>query len=209
VEGRTLLYPQEPGGGTWIGTNQAGLTLALINWYAKPELKNVKLVSRGEIIPSLLALPHVQQIKDGFSELPLKRINPFRLMTIFPLARMLQEWRWDGGSLEVVNFRWKRRHWFSSGYDEPVAERIRSQTIRRAARQASVGSLPWMRRLHRSHHPERGPFSICMHRTDAQTVSYTEIVMHRSQTVMTHWAGAPCDCSTRRFRKKLRKSGKF
>ena len=38
-----------------------------------------------------------------------------------------------------------------------------------------IASLAWMRRLHRSHVPAPGPFSICVHREDARTVSYTEI----------------------------------
>ena len=42
-----------------------------------------------------------------------------------------------------------------------------------ARNQKFEGRLNWLRRLHRSHLPERGPFSICMHRSDAATVSYT------------------------------------
>jgi hypothetical protein len=204
--GRALLYPQEPGGGTWIGTNQTGLTLALINWYAQPKLTGAHLISRGEIIPGLLTLTHAQQINDGFSALPLKRINPFRLMAIFPPTQTLQEWRWDGRSLDRINFSWRRHHWFSSGYDEPTAERMRRQTTQRAARQVSVGTLPWLRRLHRSHVPESGPFAICMHRADAQTVSYTEIVFRRAQTRMTYCAGSPCDRSAKRFTKSLKQA---
>jgi uncharacterized protein with NRDE domain len=36
LAGRTVLCPSEPGGGTWIGINDAGSTLALINWYSLP-----------------------------------------------------------------------------------------------------------------------------------------------------------------------------
>src|SRR2546426_6818300 len=48
---------------------------------------------------------------------------------------------------------------FRSGFDEPAAQRVRGATFRKARKQASDGSLAWQRRLHRSHTPERGPFS--------------------------------------------------
>jgi hypothetical protein len=70
---------------------------------------------------------------------------------------------------------WKTNIWISSGYDEPGAQAARSQVFRQALRQSSAGTLAWLRRLHRSHRPERGAYSICMHREDAATVSYTEI----------------------------------
>lgn len=42
------LYPVEPGSGTWIAVNQAGLAFAILNW-SLPQ--GDKLHSRGEIIP--------------------------------------------------------------------------------------------------------------------------------------------------------------
>jgi hypothetical protein len=33
-DGHALLYPAEPSGGTWIGVNDTGFSLALINWHA-------------------------------------------------------------------------------------------------------------------------------------------------------------------------------
>ena len=41
------VYPSEPTGGTWIGINAAGITLALINWYSKPQLESKPAFSRA------------------------------------------------------------------------------------------------------------------------------------------------------------------
>jgi hypothetical protein len=49
-----------------------------------------------------------------------------------------------------------------------------------------------LRRLHCSHQPERGAFSVCMHRDDAETVSYTEIIAGQDGARMRHAAGALC-----------------
>jgi hypothetical protein len=87
---------------------------------------------------------------------------------------------------------WEQSHWFSSGYDEPEATRIRGITAKRAASQSDAGTMEWMRRLHRSHEPEEGPFSICMHRDDACSVSMTEISFLNQKSGLTYHAGSPC-----------------
>jgi hypothetical protein len=133
----------------------------------------------------------------GFAEaavaqLPLKQINPFRLVGVFPVTREIVEWRWDLKSLVRKKFRWEDQQWISSGLDEPAARRVRGRTFREALKQKSAGSLGWLRRLHRSHTPAAGAFSICMHRSDAITVSYTEIVLASRFATMRYYAGAPC-----------------
>src|SRR5439155_9917937 len=106
--------------------------------------------------------------------LSLAKLNPFRLVGIFPVAREVVEWRWDLETLERRRHRWRAQQWISSGYDEPEAQRIRGRTFRDAVRQRDAGRIEWLRRLHRSHRPRAGPFSTCMHRAEAATVSYTE-----------------------------------
>jgi hypothetical protein len=46
--------------------------------------------------------------------------------------------------------------------------------------------------LHRSHQPDRDAFSVCMHREDAETVSYTEILATRRWAKMRYCARSPC-----------------
>ena len=55
VDGRTVLAPSEPGGGTWIAANDHGTTLALINWYSITARVDGKAVSRGEDVNSASA----------------------------------------------------------------------------------------------------------------------------------------------------------
>ena len=123
-----------------------------------------------------------------FADLPLAKINPFRLVAASFEERRLCEWRWDGERLTCSRYGWKRKHWFSSGYDEALGNKKRSAVVREAAKPTPTG----MRKLHQSHLPAEGPFSICMHRKDAKTVSYTEIVAIRSDVTMRYAAGSPC-----------------
>jgi hypothetical protein len=135
------------------------------------------------------------------------------LIAIAPLEKRLTEWRWNLEWLTMRNHKWQRQHWFSSGYDESRAEQERAKVCAsflagdevvagggdpgreraRAAVNAAGYSLSSLRQLHRSHAPTRGPFSICMHRLDASTVSYAEVAVSEKRATM-HYKPGPC-CS--------------
>jgi hypothetical protein len=182
---RVSLYPSEKSGGTWIGINDAGLVLALIHWYAKPQRDTG--LSRGVVIPELLAAGDLKHVSAGLKALPLVRLNPFRLIAVSAHERKIREWRWDGKSLTSTSFAWKRRHWFSSGYDEVLVNRRRKPLVLGIAETPDA-----IRKLHRAHEPERGPFSVCMHRDGAETVSFTEIAVAKKEARLRYAAGAPC-----------------
>ena len=186
-----MLCPSEPGDGTWIVLNDTGATLALINWYSITAQVKGGIVSRGKVVNAASAAGMPESVDSALAHLPLKKIKPFRLVGIFPATNEIAEWRWDLKKLIHQKHRWRSQQWISSGFDEPNAQRIRSQTFRRALQQKSAGSLAWLRRLHRSHSPQAGPFSMCMHRDDAATVSYTELAVYPNQAVMRYQGGAP------------------
>ncbi len=192
MNGCTVISPSEPGGGTWIAVNEHGATLALINWYSITARVGRKNVSRGEVVNSLSAVNSPEVANAFLDKLPLNRINPFRLIGIFPVTGEIVEWRWNLKQLVRKHHRWKTQQWISSGFDEPTAQRVRSKTFQRARRQHSASNLDWLRRLHRSHSPNAGPFSTCMHRADAATVSYTEVAVSSRKATMRYLAGTPC-----------------
>lgn len=179
--GLRALYPCEPGGGTWIGVSEVGITLALINWYERPQRPLDS--SRGDIIPALLACRRVEEVAGRLEMLLRREHNPFRLVAVSASEHVLHEWR-AGPALECIEHPWERRHWFSSSVDEAGANERRSAV---AARNGMT-----LAELHRSHDPERGAYSICMHREDAQTVSCTAISLSVERAVVTYQDGPPC-----------------
>jgi hypothetical protein len=142
----------------------------------------------------LLATDSTAITDKALDGLPLTRVNPFRLIGVFPASRSVIEWRWNLKRLEHLEHRWRTNTWISSGFDEPGAQQTRGKTFGEALRRTSAGSTDWVHRLHRSHGPERGPYSTCMHRDDAATVSYTEVIVSRRAATMRYVAGAPCCC---------------
>jgi hypothetical protein len=186
------LFPSEPNGGTWIGVNDAGATLALINWYSVGASVSGQSISRGEVVKLALATDTFALTDAALVKLPLARVNPFRLIGVFPARKAVVEWRWNLKQLERRKHGWQTNTWISSGFDEPGAQQTRGKIFGEALQQGSAGRADWLRCLHRSHAPERGPYSHCMHRDDAATVSYTEVVVSRTIVTMRYTPGAPC-----------------
>jgi hypothetical protein len=189
---RRAMFPREPEGGTWISANNAGICLALINWHRVEREPKHDVVSRGQIVRELAGKSSADEIANGVMKLPLRKLRPFRLIAIAPSDKIVTEWRWNLEWLSERKHPWRLQHWFSSGYDEPKAEAERAQICAIARHQSTHENLGWLRHLHRSHAPKRGPFSICMHRGDATTVSYTEVSVTDNSVSMRYADGPPC-----------------
>src|SRR6266516_2187167 len=189
---RRAIFPREPEGGTCISANDAAVCLALINWHRVAREPKHDVVSRGQVVRALASKSGADEIADRVGKLPLRKLRPFRLIAIVPSERHVIEWRWNLERLTMRDHQWQRQHWFSSGLDEERAELERQRICDAAQDRQSTRSLRWLRQLHRSHAPKRGPFSICMHRPDATTVSYTEVAVSRQRATMRYKPGPSC-----------------
>lgn len=186
----TVVYPSDGDDGTWIAVNEAGVTLALMNWSTPPQA--TKSRSRGEVIPWVAGESSSKAVRRRLSQLELAGMRPFRLFGIFPHDRAVLEWRWSGESVTAFSQSWEPHHWFSSGLsDERAAER-RGPQFQQAWIATDAGNIGWLRTLHSSHVPEKGAFSVCVHREDAATVSYTEVEVGSSEVVLRYRNSAPC-----------------
>jgi len=190
-EGGYAIYPRESNGGTWIAANSFGVTLALLNWYSVPS-RAPKSRSRGELIPQLIIGEDSASVQDGLAGIELGGVLPFRLFGIFPVEKKVTEWRWDQRMIAFAESPWTRRHWFSSGVSDEEAERNRG-SVCSAPAPDGVPTREWLRTLHRSHENGPGPFSICVHRPNVLSLSYTEVSMRPNALELTYLAGSPCE----------------
>jgi hypothetical protein len=197
------IYPSEPGGGTWIGINDSGICLALINWHKVPTRPVQRFISRGIVVKELVQSPTSDLLTGQLQDLPIEAMPPFRLIAISLRESVVLEFRWDQNQVITAGHRWAAKHWFSSGLDEQRAEIIRAAVCREKWNEPDAGELGWLRRLHQSHLPERGGFSICMHREDARTVSYTEVVFQEAWGTMRYHPGSLCSDGHQFFEKAL------
>jgi Transport and Golgi organisation 2 len=193
-EGVQAIYPHEAGGGTWIACSTRGNLLALLNWsFADSKAMGLKLKTRGSLIPELIYENNSRAAGARLLGLDLAGMHAFRLVGAFGTEKTVCEWRWNGHHMEKADYAWELRHWFSSSLSDTAASEFRGRTCAAAASAAKSVSREWITALHRSHDPGPGLFSICVHRPDATTVSYTEVQCDRQVASMSYLSGSPCE----------------
>lgn len=185
--------PTEPTGGMWTGANSFGVTYALLNWYSRPVADIQSPISRGKLVESVAWLPAEDEVQDYFVGQELGRFRPFRLVGIFGFEQKVREWCWDGLQLGLLEHSWKIRHWASSGFDEMGAQKVRGEVFKSISDQSNLNGSQWLRSFHRSHIPEKGAMSVCMHRSEAATVSYTEFFVEGGLATVNYFNGPPCE----------------
>lgn len=195
-KGTQALLPSEPNGGTWIAVSEHGISLALINWYSAPQQALEPISSRGGIIPSMIDALETATLRDRLRHSVWRNTQPFRLIAVSVREKAVIEWRWNGKQLESLDHPWALAMWISSGHDEPGAEQTRGATFLQHRLEKDSSQRDWLRQLHTSHLPEACAYSICMHRNDAQTVSYSEITLRDEEARFEYCEGPPCHGQT-------------
>jgi Transport and Golgi organisation 2 len=192
-DGTRAVYPSDGDDGSWIATNEYGITLALLNWNdIAPHGPAAKKRSRGRVIPALTDSRSLSDLHEVFGVSNFRGMMPFRLVGVFPAEQEIWEWRWNSAQLDFHVHAWESRHWFSSSLSDEQAESLRGATCRSARHESDVSSVRWLRRLQASHAGGPGPFSLCVHREDAKTLSYTEVMLSFESVRMGHFLGSPC-----------------
>jgi hypothetical protein len=193
LDGATAIYPREVSGGTWIGCNGYGNLLALLNWNdGMAPAVEAEARSRGLLIPQLIAGYDMANAYARFTRLNLNGISPFRLIGAFLGERTITEWCWSGSCRQEFKFSWDKRHWFSSSVSDAMARQERGRVCERAEMKLATAPGSWVEKLHQSHDPVPGPFSVCVHRKTAATVSYTEVRCSGRSISMSYRDGSPC-----------------
>lgn len=187
----SVLGPQEPGGGRWVLLNNRGITYSLLNWHAVQDHSAKPAESRGQLLNLLATANTPAELEFLLNALILAPFRPFRLVSFFPAQRQVLESQWDTRRLRFRRWPWRTRIWASSGWDERQAARSRAHLFAQSSEAARAGR-GWQQQFHSSHLPAKGPFSVCMHRRDAKTVSYAQIEVGASAASLTYQNGSPC-----------------
>ena len=194
--GRRAMAPRDgDAGGTWVGVNDAGLTLGLANLYPPEGVGEGMappppgLVTRGRIIDDLLPAATAGEARELLEAIDPRVFAPFTLAVLEP-GRPAELHRWDGSRLETRTTAAPGLLLTSSGAGRRIEE-IRKREYTRLA----PGSPPRaedIETLHRSHLESLGADSFCMHREEAETASLTRIEVGGAGIRMTYTPGPPC-----------------
>ena len=190
INGTKAVFPLDIEGGTWIAATETGNCFALLNRNGGD--RSQKQRSRGEIVKRVLGSGGFPEVASVLNQIDLTQYLPFRLVGLSSTARQASEWTWDGQQLAIITHGWQPRHWFSSGASDERATNSRGRVFDGAWKEPAAGNSEWLRRIHRSHGELAGAFSVCVHRDDASSVSYSEVLVDQSRVSMSYRPGSPC-----------------
>lgn len=185
LQGIQVLMPIDPvGKGSWISLNEAGVSLCLLNNYQGKNPAG-ELVSRGQLLKHLSSTTSISQVELQFALLDLQQFAPFTLLAFEFGCEKVREFQWDG---ERVAIDYAISPHFSSAVELETVTTYRQSIYE----ELTVASADDLLLFHSQHHPEQSHFSVCMHREDAQTVSFTRIQVTKDNFQMSYVAGSPC-----------------
>jgi hypothetical protein len=178
-------------GGTWIAVNEFGISFCLLNRYPGTEAHAARtLRSRGWLIPQIVHTDSAYHALECLHGLPLSEFAPFQLL-VFEPGMPASSFEWDGVEPAVLLDADTLMPVTSSSY-EP--RRVTGFRIDLYAR--TVGTPPpsvdALKAYHGSHGPRAGAWPPCMHREDAETVSFSHVHVGENAADFLYRPAAPC-----------------
>ena len=176
-------------GGTWIAVNEFGFTVCLLNHYQFQQIETYKnWISRGEIVKKFADSSNLFAAEKNFRLMELGDYRAFRMFIIAPDGnnRLLV---WDGHKARVeVNVTKPKS---SSSVDARHVKKLRKSLFEDMNLGQSKKVDDYIN-YHASHLPSRSKESVCMHREDANTVSFSHVSVNADTVSFSYADGAPC-----------------
>lgn len=177
-------------GGTWIATNERGMTLCLLNGLPRTGV-GVAEKSRGLFIPELIAAGSLWEMSERVWNGDLSCYAPFVLVGLEPgsPATLIE---WDGTEKSIVPYAEPFMPVTSSSFDPEGVQRARKLEFARLRAGAQRVDVDLLFAFHENHGAQADAYSTCMHREDAETVSFSWVRVDEEQVEFHYAPGSPC-----------------
>ena len=182
-------------GGTWIAANEFGVTVCLLNGATNNvPPRHAPSLSRGLLLPELMAGESIRDVVRRLWEFDLTPFAPFTLAALEPgeHAGIVE---WDGREKSIVLSADPFMPLMSSSFDTEAVRAKRRQEWTRRLRATGTVDAATLFSFHGSHSPRPGAYSPCMHRADAETVSFSWVRVTNSVVEFFYTPAAPCQWS--------------
>jgi Transport and Golgi organisation 2 len=182
-------------GGTWIGVNAFGVSIALLNRYqdsTPAPAAGAGFISRGQLVRSLLDSRAAAEVQSRIESLEPERFQPFTLIVLETgMAALLIEW--SGRQLLIDEDADKHMPLASSSFEPLVAIAYRRELLARLS--TGAPKVESLRAFHASREPGRAAYGPCMERDDAHTVSFSWIRVRPEQISFEYVPMSLCDAA--------------
>ncbi len=181
-------------GGTWIGVNQFGLSLCLLNRYQYEAVQSVEAatyMSRGLLPVELIDCRTRSQTQCRLERINLLRFRPFTLLILEPEQPSLLA-HWTGRERLIETAGESAMPLISSSHDLNGVSLTRRRHFNSLLMESGKIDGRLLDEFHSSHFPAASAYSTCMHRDDARTVSFSKIIVSRDGIEFFYHADSPC-----------------
>ena len=179
-------------GGAWIGTNEFGVSICLLNGANRSvETRSGGIRSRGLLLPELLVASTLSEVNERISRTDLAPYAPFTLAVLEP-GQNTSVTEWDGLDKVVVPYGERYMPLVSSSFDPQGVRRRRREEFTRRLDAAGHLDASVLFAFHESHGRASDAYSPCMHRADAKTVSFSWIRVTGGTVQFFYVPEAPC-----------------
>ena len=135
------------------------------------------------MVQALSEAQDIEEVRSLFASLNVTEYSPFDLFVFSPSQSTLQL-SWDGN---IFSEKTTSEPFASSSGFDPIA------VIASRHRQYLDRGKLSLADFHRSHSPSRSAYSVCTHRSDAKTQSYTRIRVDDARCDFWYSDGSPCE----------------
>ena len=187
VSERRAIFPIDPaGGGTWIGANDTGLVLTLLNrsegCTRRPAADEW---SRGLIVRTLIECASLDAVVSALETLDVSRFAPFRLVAMqnVRVAVVTGDGCTTASQIEPLT---RPLLFTSSSLGDALVEQPRRELFDRLVVSRPAARLQGQARFHRHRWTARPDISVLMSRHDAMTVSRTVVDLTERRSTMLY-----------------------
>jgi uncharacterized protein with NRDE domain len=177
--------------GTWIAVNEMGLGLAILNGEVSNGGGLAERRSRGLLILDLIDATDVQEIRNRLALADLSIYASFHILALdYFQGSMVADW-----NAPTLGFRGDTAAacpLTSSSFDASGAAVTRRSEFERLRKTRGPLNAGVLLDFHESHVPQAGPYSPCMHRSDAATVSFSWVNVCNREVSLYYSPAPPC-----------------
>jgi hypothetical protein len=184
---RAAVFPRDPqGGGSWIGVNDAGLVVSVLNWPVRPQHEDTTgFVSRGLLVPYLLQHARLDALVGSLAAFDSKPYRPFRVVAAQRGRVVVAAGRGarvavrplDGSRPLIVT---------SSSIHSDRASAARRALFRRSVLLANGSRFEAQRAFHDHRWTSAPEISVVMSRQESRTVSRTSVDVGSQRICLTY-----------------------
>ena len=176
-------------GGTWIAANNYGVTVCLLNHYQFEQIATYKdWRTRGEVVRMFADTVNLISAEHRFNQLDLADYRAFRMFLI-DIRGNNRLFVWDGHESRIERDVSTPKS--SSAVSAKEVKTVRKELFVESGVAAANSTAEFLK-YHASHIPAKSQASVCMHRTDANTVSLSHVKVDQDSVSFAYADGPPC-----------------